>query len=259
MGSQMREKFDKYYGDLGKTNIMMLVAVVLDPRYKYKFVKFSLKKLFPRDLIKVDDICDNLYNVLKKLFDFYHANFASSSNNDSHDSRVCSMDVDGHEIEHGKSINSAKMRRMYDEFDQEHGEGDEEKSELDAYLEDPKEKRVEGEFFDILLWWRVKSEKYKVLPTMARDILAIPVSTVSSESAFSTSGRVLDQFRSSLGPKTVEALVCAQDWLRASEICIEIERFLEDVEKYEEGIVFYCFNHIYYIFFIALWKICLFY
>ena len=40
-----------------------------------------------------------------------------------------------------------------------------------------------------------------VVAEMARDILAVPVSTVSSESAFSTSGQVLDQFRSSLGPK----------------------------------------------------------
>ena len=48
---------------------------------------------------------------------------------------------------------------------------------------------------------------------MARDILTVPVSIVSSESTFSTSGPVLDQFRSSLGPKTVETLICAQDWV----------------------------------------------
>lgn len=35
--------------------------------------------------------------------------------------------------------------------------------------------------------------KYYVLSRMARDILVIPVSTVFSESAFSTCGRVLDQ------------------------------------------------------------------
>ena len=57
-----------------------------------------------------------------------------------------------------------------------------------------------------------------VLAEMARDILAVPVSTVSSEFAFSTSGQVLDQFHSSLGPKTVESLICAQDWLISSTI-----------------------------------------
>nr|GEY68284.1 zinc finger BED domain-containing protein RICESLEEPER 2 [Tanacetum cinerariifolium] len=45
-----------------------------------------------------------------------------------------------------------------------------------------------------------------------KDLLAIPISTVASESVFSTSGRVLDSFRSSLGDKTNERLVCAQDW-----------------------------------------------
>ncbi|ONM37672.1 Zinc finger BED domain-containing protein DAYSLEEPER [Zea mays] len=48
---------------------------------------------------------------------------------------------------------------------------------------------------------------------MARDFMAIPVSTVSSESAFSAAGRVLGKNRTSLSPETLEALVCAKDWL----------------------------------------------
>ncbi|KAL4575792.1 hypothetical protein LXL04_011878 [Taraxacum kok-saghyz] len=60
--------------------------------------------------------------------------------------------------------------------------------------------------------------------------------TVASESAFSTSGRVVDDFRSNLGVKTVEALIYTQDWLRASNVCIDLEQLLEDVEKYEKDI-----------------------
>ncbi|KAL6641579.1 hypothetical protein ACP70R_019760 [Stipagrostis hirtigluma subsp. patula] len=86
-----------------------------------------------------------------------------------------------------------------------------EKSELDAYLE---EKHVrEDENFEILSWWKTNSNKYPVLSAMARDFLAIPVSTVSSESAFSCGGRILCDSRSSLTPKAVEALVCMKDWL----------------------------------------------
>ncbi|CAJ2651858.1 unnamed protein product [Trifolium pratense] len=48
---------------------------------------------------------------------------------------------------------------------------------------------------------------------MARDVFATPVSTVASESAFSTGGRVLDSFRSCLNPEMVEALICTQNWL----------------------------------------------
>ncbi|KAL5716878.1 hypothetical protein ACHQM5_009989 [Ranunculus cassubicifolius] len=49
---------------------------------------------------------------------------------------------------------------------------------------------------------------------MARDVLAIPASTVASESVFSTGGRVLDKYRSSMGLDTAQGLICGQDWLR---------------------------------------------
>ncbi|CAN1331807.1 Putative AC transposase [Linum perenne] len=71
--------------------------------------------------------------------------------------------------------------------------------------------------FDILGWWKTKDVKYPVLSDIARDVLAIPISTVPSESAFSTGGRVLDSFRSSLSPKIVEAVICCGDWMRSSK------------------------------------------
>ncbi|CAN1782108.1 Zinc finger BED domain-containing protein RICESLEEPER 2 [Linum perenne] len=54
-----------------------------------------------------------------------------------------------------------------------------------------------------------------MLSGMVRDILTVPISIMPSKSTFSTSGRVLDSFRSSLTPKIVEALICAEDWLRS--------------------------------------------
>ena len=86
------------------------------------------------------------------------------------------------------------------------------RSELDAYLdEDFIESLVES--FDILAWWKSNAEKYPVLSAMARDFLAVPLSTVSSESAFSCGGRVLGDSRTSLKPNALEALVCGKDWL----------------------------------------------
>ena len=63
----------------------------------------------------------------------------------------------------------------------------ESKSKLDRYLlessEDP-----DVEDFDILKWWKMNSSRYQVLSQIARDVLAIPVSTVAFESTFSMRG-----------------------------------------------------------------------
>lgn len=87
-------------------------------------------------------------------------------------------------------------------------------SELDLYLTKVPIRRTDQ--FNILAWWQMNSTEYPTLSRMARDILAVPASTVASESAFSTGKRVLSDFRSRMTPKTVEALVCLQDWIRAT-------------------------------------------
>ena len=47
---------------------------------------------------------------------------------------------------------------------------------------------------------------------MARDILSIPVSTVSLESSFSLTGRIIEERRRRLSPETVEMLTYIKDW-----------------------------------------------
>lgn len=68
--------------------------------------------------------------------------------------------------------------------------------------------------FDNLSWWKTNGLKVPTLQKMSRDLLAIPVSTVASESAFITSGRLISPYRSRrLHPTTLEALMCARTWL----------------------------------------------
>ncbi|KAJ1692993.1 hypothetical protein LUZ63_009691 [Rhynchospora breviuscula] len=90
------------------------------------------------------------------------------------------------------------------------------KSELDDYLATDLDEASVDEEFDILTWWKMKVPKYPILSRLARDILAVPISTVASEYVFSTSGWVLSPSRSSISDDSIEALLCAQDWLRAS-------------------------------------------
>jgi hAT family C-terminal dimerisation region len=108
----------------------------------------------------------------------------------------------------------------------------ESKSEVAKYLAEPCDSG-DDKCFDILAWWKVNASRYPILSLMAKDVLAMSVSTVPSESAFSTGGRILDPFRSSLSPKTVETLVCCQNWLRSSNIHYDMRDEMEDVENYD--------------------------
>ncbi|KAH9731344.1 hypothetical protein KPL70_009944 [Citrus sinensis] len=85
--------------------------------------------------------------------------------------------------------------------------------ELDSYLDEKVISRMED--FNILSWWKTNANRYPTLARIARDILAIPITTVASESAFNTSGRVVSSYHNKLHPSTLEALMCCQSWLRA--------------------------------------------
>jgi hypothetical protein len=102
------------------------------------------------------------------------------------------------------------------------------RSELDRYLQDGPVSETND--FDILAWWKIHASTYPILAKIACDVLAIPISSVASESAFSTSGRVLDSFRSSLSPITVEALICTQDWLLDRLSIDEFDDLLESCD-----------------------------
>ena len=64
--------------------------------------------------------------------------------------------------------------------------------------------------------------------------MAIRMSTIALESAFSTGGRVLDPFRSSLALKIVGALICAQNWLKNSSKPINLREEMNEVESLEQ-------------------------
>ena len=82
-------------------------------------------------------------------------------------------------------------------------------------------------------WWKLNSEKYKVLSAIARDVLAVPMTTVPSESAFSTGGRVLDPFRSSLSPKTVEGIIYLKTWWSENKQLVIIKEYMDEAEILE--------------------------
>ncbi|CAN1293495.1 Putative AC transposase, partial [Linum perenne] len=81
-------------------------------------------------------------------------------------------------------------------------------TKLDSYLTEDVLPRSSD--FDILMWWKLSGLKYPILPAVASDVLPIPITSVASESAFSSGGRLLDPHRSKLHSATVEALMCTR-------------------------------------------------
>ena len=82
------------------------------------------------------------------------------------------------------------------------------KSNLDKYLKDPLVKRTPN--FDVLQWWKMNKDKYPILAEVVKDLLAIPVTAVASESAFSTGVRTLSPHHNRLHPDTLEVIMCSQ-------------------------------------------------
>ncbi|KAF7116969.1 hypothetical protein RHSIM_RhsimUnG0008700 [Rhododendron simsii] len=197
MALGMREKFDKYWGDFDKINQMLMFAVVLDLRCKIGFFEYCFRNTLGYDKTVVGELTDNITNGITRLFEWYVKNNANSN-------------VHSQEMHMQKETNMAC------------------KSELGKYLVEASED--DSDKFDVLRWWKLNSSKYPIVSQMARDVLAIPVSTVASESAFSTGGRVIDPYRSSLSPKTVEALICTQQWIR-KPTKINIKEQLDELEQ----------------------------
>lgn len=116
----------------------------------------------------------------------------------------------------------------------------EKRDELDVYLKEGVEnpELIVGVEYDVLSFWRRNCTKFPILSQIAKDVLAMQVSSVASESAFSTGGRIIDPFRSCLTHFMVEVLMCTEQWLKQDIHCesrvLTNEEILEDIEEQEK-------------------------
>ena len=63
---------------------------------------------------------------------------------------------------------------------------------LSVYLDSDNVTAYEDDF-DLLLWWRDHKLTYPIISIMARDIMSVPVSTISLESCFSLTERIIEE------------------------------------------------------------------
>uniref|UniRef100_A0A2N9ET01 BED-type domain-containing protein n=1 Tax=Fagus sylvatica TaxID=28930 RepID=A0A2N9ET01_FAGSY len=169
----------------------------------------------------------NVRDVLTKLFDYYASVHSPNVEVESvSEKSTMTTDVDMSETNPYAFMDS--QYDLYLEVEQSMGCN----NELDKYLAENCEGRKDVNF-DVLLWWKINSSRYQVLSKMAQDVLAVPVSTVAFESAFSTGGHILEPFRSSLSPDMVQVLVCSQNWLKSS-VPISLRNAMDEVELLQE-------------------------
>jgi len=194
MSFEMIVKFDKYWKEIQGS---MGLATILDPRFKTDFFVGFLETLTSQShlecLEKVSEVKISLYELMK--------DYEVEEDEDNTESTAASLVNSG--VLSTISARVASRRPTIVRF----------KYELDRYLDDELV-LISTENFKILDWWKVAGTRYPTLRKIARDIYAIPVTTVASEYAFSTSGRVLSEHRSRLTPEILEALMCSQDWFR---------------------------------------------
>ncbi|XP_049405287.1 zinc finger BED domain-containing protein RICESLEEPER 2-like [Solanum stenotomum] len=231
MAKSMNEKFKKYWGEPHKMNNMIFISSVLDPRNKLDYVPFAIVDMFGKEV--GDKLCSEVKKYMKKLFDYYvkkssksSSHVPSSPTSSGNSSSISSVNGCGNFVNRGRM----RTKQQFEKHKEVSGSSGS-KSELERYLTEDIE--PDSNEFDILMWWKVNEPRFPILAEMVRDVLAIPISSVASECAFSTGGRVLDPFRSSLTPKLVQSLICVQDWLRSEPFPINIEEDLEYLEQLE--------------------------
>ncbi|KAH0730521.1 zinc finger BED domain-containing protein RICESLEEPER 2-like [Solanum tuberosum] len=224
MADGMMRKFKKYWGTPDKMNLLIYIAYVLDHRNKFVYVSFGLEELFGEENGKKVD--KQVKGYMEILFEDYLRKYSKESQYQSSLSRSTLSNLSDSSSSCSQNSRAKALRTKLHMKKQKKNSGSgAAKSELKRYLKEDQD--PEHDDFDVLGWWKVNAPRFPILSKLTRDVFAIPISSVASKCAFSTGGRILDRFKSSLTPKCVQSLVCAQDWLRKEPNSICVEESLE--------------------------------
>ncbi|KAF7838952.1 zinc finger BED domain-containing protein RICESLEEPER 2-like [Senna tora] len=224
MANNMKIKYDKYWGKPENFNTLIVIGVVLDPRYKLDYVNSTFEDIYD-DLQECEAMKKKVRDTLDRLYEQYSVGVVNESVEHPQESGESSTTPDADGLPMPDFVNTNPKGKWWSK---KKNNAADQKSDLEKYLAD--EIHDNDNNFDILAWWIENANKYKILSLIARDVLDVPVSTVASESTFSTGGPVLDVFRSYLSPKMTEALICTQNWLSPTEFNFNDR----DFDQYEE-------------------------
>uniref|UniRef100_A0A803MKL1 BED-type domain-containing protein n=1 Tax=Chenopodium quinoa TaxID=63459 RepID=A0A803MKL1_CHEQI len=149
MACRMKEKYEKYWGDPEKINLLIFIAIVLDPRYKLDYVEWMITEIY--DPIVASKLVDNVKVALNALYEEYRV----SSSNDVNREEVSSS-KDGKTPLSPKHKKIEVLKSKYKKHKCER-DGDA-KIELDKYLEEDTAEDIDE--FDILSWWKFNCSSF---------------------------------------------------------------------------------------------------
>ena len=226
----MKAKFGKYWGGMKNVNKMVIVASVFDPTKKMQFAKLYFEKLHGKETPEAKAMYQSVHIVLTDMFKEYSLRLRRDSTGGQSSQSTQALSSNGQDQDQdqglGENVEEAmdlvddlcyeSMDFAYTELVAEIGV-EEARDELELYLKGKVEnpKNFLGTEYDVLSWWKLNCQKYPILAEMAKDVLAMQVSSLASESAFSTSGRLIDPFRSCLTHYMIEVLMCTEQWMKA--------------------------------------------
>ncbi|KAI7737469.1 hypothetical protein M8C21_018378 [Ambrosia artemisiifolia] len=245
MSSRMKTKLDKYWGEIDKFNLLVFIASVFDPRTKFMYLEVTLCNMYgDEDGRKISGLCKNalyeLFNDYKKIHSDERVRNMSSFSHQASTSIAPSL-LDVGLFDNSNDVTRALREKNLAEVERRKaglGVTDDPKLELERYLIEDIEEDHEyfrSEDFTVLDWWKSRRTTFPILSLVARDILAIPISTVACESSFATKGKVLESFGTSLTPETIQALICYQDWIRSSDVPVKVEEHIREIDNFSDG------------------------
>ncbi|KAG9452676.1 hypothetical protein H6P81_005580 [Aristolochia fimbriata] len=190
LSKKMQQRFARH---LKECSLLMTIAVVMDPRSKMQFVIDCFSEIYGNEAhLHTADVSQSLHDL--------YGDFVARATLPSREHGIIEY-TDHWNVDvlpgNGQLDQNTTLEQM--------------KFELDQYLNEPV--CNQDQEFDILEWWKFNTHKYPTLSRMARNILATQLSTVDSEITLRNGGRVYEQYQGSLQTKTIESLICTQNWL----------------------------------------------
>jgi len=168
------EKLNKYYC---KIPICVTIATVLDPRFNLSFYEsdISINRVPSKE---IEEVVKNIY--LKN----YSPTIVESEE----------------EVNDASNFSFLFKKTVFSADD-----------ELNAYFN---ERNIYlDKFIDVINWWKSAMIKYPNVSRMARDYLAIPATSTSSERLFSSASDLITDNRNSLKPSTIRECQCLKSWI----------------------------------------------